>query len=378
MSHRIVIVGGGFGGVTAALHLSKKHLNDTEIILISDKPNLEYYGVLWRLVGGAKLGEACIPLKAMLGKNVTVDIDAITSINAKAKKVNGVKAAYDYDTLILAPGSVPAYFNIPGMEEHSITMKSAEEALKIRRIIQSQKANGSYVIVGAGPTGIEIAGEIIRLVPAADVHLIEAMNRVLPSVEPKASAKVLKRLKDLKINVYVNTAVASADSTGITFKDGTKMSATTLMWTAGVKAHPLVSSIEGLESDSRGRATVDGQLRAKGQKDIFILGDCALTKFSGMAQTAHEDGKHVANVIAAEHAGKPAPAYKPVAPAYAIPVGPLWAAVKFGPLRVYGLLGYLMRRAADVHVYSLILPWHKVPAAFFGSIRISEYQNNRA
>lgn len=369
MRHRVVIVGGGFGGVTSALHLSKKHLKDTDITLISDKPHLEYYGVLWRLIGGAKLGEACIPLKLMLGSTVTINVDAITSINAKSKKVNGVKATYDYDTLILAPGSVSAYFNIPGMEEHSITMKSTAEALKIRSIIQKQKTAGPYVIVGAGPTGIEIAGEIMRLEPKADVHLIEAMDRVLPTIEPKASAKVLKRLQDLNIHVHLNTAVASADSKGITFKDGTTMNATTLMWTAGVKAHPLISSIPGLELDRRGRAMVDAQLRAKGQPDIFILGDCAVTQFSGMAQTAYEDGKHVANVIQAERSGGEAPAYKPVPPAYAIPAGPLWAAVKFGPLRVYGLLGYFMRRAADLHVYSLILPWHKVPAAFFGRIR---------
>jgi len=374
MAHRIVIVGGGFGGITAALALHKEHLQECEITLVTTKPWLEYYGVLYRLIAGADASQACLPLNIVLGHTqTTVVIDQITAVDPSAKTIQGKHASYSYDTLLLAPGSTPAYFNIPGMEEHSITMKCADDALAIRAIVQNQKDSGPYIIVGGGPTGIEIAGEIMGIVPTATVHLIEAMDRLLPIVEPSASAKVLQRLKNLNVNVHLSTAVAGADAHGITLKDGTTMAASTLIWTAGVRAHPILETIPGLELDKRKRVVVDEQLRAKGQADIFVLGDCASTPYAGMAQTAVEDGNHVAHVIAAMRKNKPLPIYKPIAPAYAIPVGGAWSAVKFGVLKVYGLIGHALRRAADLHVYALVLPWHYVPVAFFGKIDLKHY-----
>jgi len=397
MTHRIVIVGGGFGGVTAALHLGKKRLKDTKVTLISDKLCLEYYGVLYRLIAGRAASEACIPLKMMLDTSVHIETDSIVAVDPIAKTVTGASGkSYFYDTLLLAPGSEPAYFNIPGMQEHSITMKSAAEALHIRKLVhdrveqmakapESERATlGRFAVIGAGPTGCEIAGEVLPLARALckkhhlspsliDVVLIEAMDRVLPTVEPDASAKVYKRLRHICVNVMLNQAVAKAAEGSIEFKDGKKLEAATIVWTAGVKAHSLIATIPGLELDRRGRAMVDEQLRAKGQPNIFILGDCAVTQYSGMAQTAYEDGKHATHVIEALQSSKNLPVYKPKAPAYAIPVGGYWAAVKFGPLRVYGLPGYVMRRAADVHVYMLIMPWLSIPLAYFGLIDLKKY-----
>lgn len=374
MTHRILIVGGGFGGVTAALKLHKHHHADTEVTLVTSKPWLEYYGVLYRLIGGAHASQACLPLEIVLGHTRTkVVIDSIGTIDPSAKTAKGAHAVYEYDTLLLAPGSTPAYFNIPGMEEHSITMKHMDDARHIRSIILAQKATQPYVIVGGGPTGIEIAGEIMNLAPGATVHLIEAMDRILPVLEPSASAHVLRRLTDLGVHVHLNTAVAAADATRITLKDGTTMDAPVLIWTAGVRAHPMLETIPGLELDKRKRVVVDEQLRAKGQQSIFVLGDCASTPFAGMAQTAVEDGNHAAHVIAAMLSNKPLPVYKPIAPAYAIPAGNHWSAVKFGVLRVYGLLGHALRRAADLHVYMLVLPWRYVLPAFRGTIKLERY-----
>lgn len=395
--HRILIVGGGFGGVTAALHLSKKKLPGTQITLISPRKELEYYGVLYRLIGGKHESEAMLPLKMIFaGRNVKIVQDEITSIDAKKKSVKG-KKSYTYDTLILAPGSVPSYFDIPGMEKYSVTMKSAEDALELRkmvlkRVAEMKKADskkraalGRFIVVGGGPTGLEIAGEFMPLARAEakkigvdpaliSVELIEAMDRLLPMSEENISKKVLNRLQRMGVNVRLSTAVASADKTSVTLKDGTKLEAATIVWTAGVKAHPLPGSITGVTTDKRGRVEVDEQLRAKGQPDIFVLGDCASTPFAGMAQTAVEDGKHAAKVIAATLKKKPLPVYKPIAPAHAIPIGPWWAAVSFKFLRVFGLAGYTMRRAADIHVYMLVIRWRHIPAAYFGKIDLDHYR----
>ncbi len=371
MSHRILIVGGGFGGVSAALHLAKKKLPDTKITLITPTPFLEYYGVLYRLIGGKSPAEAAIPLTMILKEtSVQLTIDSITGIDPANKTVSGKSgSAYVYDTLILAPGSVPAYFGIPGMQEHSITMKSVEEALTLQRLKKELAPDSRVIVVGAGPTGCEIAGEFAGM---HKVDLVEAMDRVLPVIEPKASTKALKRLQKIGVNVMLQQAVAKADAGSITFKDGTTRAADLLIWTAGVKAHDLIATIPGIEVDNRGRAVVDEQLRAKGQPDIFVLGDCAATPFAGLAQTAYDNGIFAARVIAAQQSKSTVPVYKPKPTAYAIPIGPWWAAVKFGPLRTYGITGYIMRRAADIHVYNLILPWFKVPAAYFGKISLGQ------
>lgn len=395
--HQILIVGGGFGGVTAALHLSKKKLPGTQITLISPRKELEYYGVLYRLIGGKHESEAMLPLKMIFaGKNVTIVQDEITSIDAKKKTLKG-KKTYAYDTLVLAPGSVPSYFNIPGMEENSVTMTSAEDALQLRetvfkRVADMQKAAdkkraalGRFIVVGGGPTGLEIAGEFMPLAreeakrigvdPAlVSVELIEAMDRLLPMSEENTSRKVLKRLQNMGVNVRLSTAVASANKTSVTLKDGTKLEAATIVWTAGVKAHPLPGSVAGVTTDKRGRVEVDEQLRAKSRPDIFVLGDCASTPFAGMAQTAVEDGKLAAEAIEAILKKKPLPVYKPIAPAHAIPIGPWWAAVSFKFLRVFGFAGYMMRRAADIHVYMLVIPWRYIPAAYFGKIDLDRYR----
>lgn len=398
MVHRIVIVGGGFGGVTAALTLADARLPNAHITLITDKPWLEYYGVLYRLIDNGSVSEACLPLKMIIGSRaIDVIIDEVQSIDVAKKTVTGKHLSYNYDTVIVAPGSVPAYFNIPGMEEHSMTMKSIAQAIEIGETVKKrvdaiakerdpkkQKMLGRFLVVGAGPTGIEIAGEVLPLakklmkqkqldLSIISVEIIEAMSRVLPVIEEHASKKVHTRLESMGIKVHLNTAVASADATSITLKDGSKIDAGTIFWTAGVKPSPLIAAIDRLELDKRGRVLVDEQLRAKGHTDMFVLGDCASTPFAGLAQTAVGDGAFASKVIAAAIKNRSLPTYKPQTPAYAIPAGPHWAAVKFGALRTYGWIGYIMRRAADIHVYVLVLPWRFIPKAFLGKIDLRKY-----
>lgn len=390
--YRILIIGGGFGGVTAAKHLQRLMPAEADITLVSKKPGLEYFGVLYRLIGGADPDEALIPLKLMLNEHrIDLMTAMIDEVNTADRFVKVGSDKYYYDTLILAPGSVPAFFNIPGMEEHAVTMYSVDQALALHTKVigclehmktatgDERASLGRFVIVGAGPTGIEIAGEILPLArrlarkngidpSLISVDLVEAMDRLLPAIEPDASAKVRKHLEQMGIHIHLNTMVAGADANGITLKDGSRMDAKTIVWTAGVAPSPLLKNVPGLQFDKRGRVMVDEFLQAQGKPEIIVIGDCASTPYAGMAQTAVTDGKHAARVIAAKIKKQPLPVYKPVTPAYAIPAGPNWAAVKFGPLRVYGFLGHMMRRAADAHVYQLLLPLYLVPIAFFGWI----------
>lgn len=387
MPHRVLIIGGGFGGIAAARHLAKRHRADISITLVTDTPWMEYDGVLYRLLRGGPASQACIPLPIVVPKNVTTIIDRAESIDPAKKSVKGKKASYTYDTLILAPGAEPAYFGIPGMQEHAMSMASVPQALKLRDAVEHIITGGkgcSIAIIGGGATGVEISSELLpyaqslaraRGVDLATIRvdLIEGSDRLLPPVPPDVAERVLQRLRQNGVNVRLQTAVASASEGAVTLKNGETVAADIIVWTAGVQASSFIASIPGLELDKKKRAVVDEHLRAKGSSDIFILGDSAATQFSGMAQTAYEDGKFVARCIAAELEGQRLPVYEPKAPAYAIPVGRGWAAVKFLSLKAYGFPGYILRRAADIHVYMLIMQWRFVGAAFFGRINLKKY-----
>lgn len=396
MKKKLLIVGGGFGGVTVARHVGKKGWRDLEITLLTDRPWIEYYGVLYRLIRGEPLSQACIPLAMILPKNVRVVLDRAVSVDAQQTKVHGEKGHYEYDTLVLAPGAEPTFFGIPGMQDHAITIAHAGHALSLRDDLRAaidamrtasdreKKRMGRFVVIGAGATGVEMSGDLLHearnlaqragIDPSlVQVDLIEAADRVLPIVEPAASAKTLVRLRSIGVNVMLQTMVEAAEKGGVRLKGGTMIDAGTILWTAGVKASSLLATVEGMECDKRGRAVVDAHLRAKGVHSIFVVGDAASTKYAGMAQTAIDDGIFVARVIAAERAGRTAPLYAPRSPAYAIPAGPNWAAVKYLFIRAYGFPGYILRRLADIHVYMLIMPWRFVHKAYFGTIRLQKY-----
>jgi NADH dehydrogenase len=148
--------------------------------------------------------------------------------------------------------------------------------------------------------------------------------------------------------------------------------AKTVVWTAGVKAHKLLSTL-GLETDKKGRVIVDEHLRAKGKNDVYVVGDAAATKFSGMAQTALQDGAHVADVIVSALQRKTPPAYLPRIPAYAVPVGPGWAAFCVAGWCAFGRLGWFMRRFLDLYVFVSLLPFRKAMTAFRSTNQTEEF-----
>lgn len=383
--HRVLIVGGGFGGVKAAQELSK--CKDVEVRLVDPKSYMEYHAAMYRMVTGRSPMEVCLPYTDLFeGMNVDVQKDSIQTLDFDSKIATGASGSrYSFDSIILAVGSQPAYFGIPGIEEHAHSMQSACSAAALRYQLQElftavksakPQENTSLfriAVVGAGATGVELAGELAWYVRdlarknAVDpslvtVDLIEAAPRVLPSLSERTSTKALHQLRKLGVHVYVNRSLEREEEGQIILND-MQIQAKTVVWTAGVKAHTLLSSL-GFETDKRGRVVVDEHLHVKDKPTVYVIGDGASTKFSGMAQTALRDAVHVAAVISATLQGTLIPHYTSKTPAYAVPVGPKWAAFCFAGWCVFGRLGWMLRRLLDLYVFLSLLPFAKAMKAF--------------
>lgn len=385
---RVLIIGGGFGGISAALALEKKRVPGLKIILISDKPHFEFTPALYRVVTGT--AEACIPLNEMVkGKDVEVFTDSITGVDLIQKSVNGQSGTkYNFDFLILALGSETAYFNIPGLKELSFSCKSVSEATKLREHIDGllkaclvsaedkdeDVCRTNFVIVGGGANGVELGGELILYAKAraksydldpslVTVDLIEASSRLLPAMREDFSARVEKRLRTLGVNVFLNRTVVEEEIEKVHLRD-MEMKTKTVIWTAGVKPHHLFSEIRGLKLGEKGRVVVDEYLQAS--ENVFVIGDGAATPYTGMAQTAIYDGKFVADVIASKLSGRKPRKYYPKKPAYVVPIGSGWAAAIIGRFTFYGRIGWWIRLIADLLFFLSILPPLKAVKAFRG------------
>ena len=389
-TQRILIIGGGFGGVSSALALERKRLPRTEITVVSDKSHFEYQPALWRAVTGKSPREVCIPLQEVFrDKKINFVRDAIEDIDIHRKIAQGSSGSqYHFDYALLALGSETAYFDIAGLKEFSFGFKSITEALRLKRHIhhlfetcsislQDQEEDlcrMHFVVVGSGASGVEFAGGLAVYAKTLAKHhgvddklitidLIEAAPRILPMFAENVSLRVSTRLRRLGINIFTNRPMEKESLEEVKVR-GVAIKTETVIWTAGTKPNSLYQKINGLNFDKKGRVMVDEYLQTEGFPHIFVVGDGASTKYSGMAQTAIHDGQTVAANIGRSLRGKDLAPYRPKKPYYAIPVGPGWAAAAIGPITLYGIAGWLVRRIADFRFFSSILPFRKAVAVF--------------
>ncbi|HRQ98063.1 MAG TPA: FAD-dependent oxidoreductase [Candidatus Saccharibacteria bacterium] len=367
----ITIVGGGFGGIKAALELAKDSKN--QITLISDRPDFRYYPALYSSATGHSHLSSSVPLGEILANkdNIRVHIDEITTINPSEKNVTGKSGTlYQYDRCILALGTVTTYFGIKGLDNFSYGIKSETEIKQLKHRIYTSiavdhKLDDRYIIIGAGPTGVELAGALGSYLKRLCKHygvrdsklrieLIEAAPRVLPRMSEEASARVAKRLKKLGVKVSVNKAVQSASKDGIII-DGKEINSQTVIWTSGVANHPFYkANAEHFMLNERGHVIVDEFMQAA--PSIYVIGDNAVTKHAGLAQTALHDAIFVADNFKRERHHRHKKPYKPVAPPVVVPVGKRWAIFEWHGIRIFGWPAAMIRRAADFMGYSDYLP----------------------
>ncbi len=361
---KVVIVGGGFAGVRAALDLAADRRFD--VTLISERADFEYHAALYRSATGRSTLEVLVPLAEIFDrKPVTVIAERAKSVDPAAKKLVGERDSYNYDILILALGVVTEYYGITGLQEFSYGIKSMQEALELKQHLHAQledpaQTDNHYVVVGGGPSGVELAAELSsylqriyrlhRSLGRFQVELVEAAPTLLPMLPPKLADKIQHRLAKLGVKVETNTPVKGETADSLMLPEG-QVKTHTVVWTAGVAGNPFFSASPGVFSLGKGRRVeVDARLQAA--ENIYVLGDSALTPKSGWAQTAVYDADYVTDNLR----GGRSRAYQPKQPVAAIPVGPKWCAVAWGRWRLYGRLGWTVRRWLDLKLYLAILP----------------------
>jgi NADH:ubiquinone reductase (H+-translocating) len=369
---RVVIVGGGFAGTKAALELAK--CDDCEVILVSDHGHFRYYPTLYLAATGGKRAGSRIRLSNILEDTKVRFVRATATKLNREKKYLEVKednGHLHYDVLILALGNVTNYFGIKGLPEYSYGIKSSEEAERFKQHLHEQFIeNGcpdlNYVIVGGGPTGIELAGalpaylrEIMKRHGTKEcklnIELIEAAPRLLPRAPKEVSQAITKRLRQLGIKLMLGTAV-QGETPDMLMAGDKPLKSHTVVWTAGVTNHPFFKE-NGFKLTDRGKVEVDEYLQA--EPDIYVLGDNANTPFSGMAQTALHDGEFVAENVKNQVEGRMPKSYAPKQPISVIPVGPRWASVQWGKRIFSGWPGWILRSLADLKGFHELEGWPK-------------------
>ena len=368
---KITIVGGGFGGVKTALELSKDARN--RITLITDKEDFQYFPALYGTATGRSHLQSWVPLGTIFGnrENVNVVIDTITKVVPSEKTLKGGSGVtYEYDHLVLALGTVTTYFGIEGLDHFAYGIKSEAEIRRLKHHFYQQMGEQGvidkhYVIVGGGPTGVELASALGSYVKRLQKHyglperkvrinLVEASPRLLPRMHPRTSEKVRKRLKSIGVSVELGKKVESATADGL-MVSGKPLQSQTIIWTSGVANHPFYKeNAEHFEFAPNGKVLVNDYLRTK--DGIYIIGDNAATPFSGLAQTALHDALFVAHNFKRRQSGKRLKKYKAVMPPVVVPVGENWAVFEWRGIRLSGWPASLLRRAADVIGYRDILP----------------------
>lgn len=363
---KLVIVGGGFGGVKLAHDLA----DDArfEITLISERDYFCYYPSLYHSATTGLTRESIIPLKDIFGDTaVTVVHNKVTGLDKKAKKIICRNSkAYDYDYLVLALGVVTNYFGIEGLDKYSYGIKSKEEVERFKAHVKSkvaskEKQDHNYLIVGGGPTGIELAGSLPGYIRSLakqtgkdidfKVTLIEAANRLMPRGSKSMSRSLKRRLNNLGVKVMTNAHVQGEDINSLTI-DGKKIESTCVVWTAGMSNNPFFAE-NGFVMHNR-HVAVNAYLEA--EDNIYVLGDNANTPYAGFAQTAMNDAKFVGTNLIRKLEGKDPKSYKVKKPVCVTPVGARWAALQYGKIEMYGMMPWVLRRLADARAHVELEP----------------------
>ncbi len=391
---RVVIVGAGFGGLFAAQALASAPVD----ITVVDRHNYHLFQPLLYQVATAGLPPSDIawPIRSILyrQRNATVLLDEVTGVDLGEHRVLLGERSLPFDFLIVATGSTHSYFGHDAWRTSAPGLKSIDDATLIRRRIllafeaaeeepdpAARERLLRFVIVGAGPTGVELAGTIAELAHftlakdfrhidprSAKIVLVEAGPRVLSAFREPQSRYAQRALEELGVEVRLNTAVTHCDATGVTLGDE-RLESQTVIWAAGVTASPAARWLQ-TEADAAGRAKVRADLSIDADANVFVIGDAALvrmadgTRVPGVGPAAKQQGRYVGRLIRSRIEGKRPPgAFVYRNPGNLATIGRRRAVIEFPRLTLRGWLAWWIWGIA--HIYFLL----GVPSPLLISLR---------
>ncbi len=392
--HRVVIVGGGFGGLYTAQALGSPSPTDAFQVTLVDKRNFHLFQPLLYQVATGTVSPADIasPLRGILSRdrNVTVLMDEAIDVDLTQQRLICRGGEVPFDSLVVATGVSHFYFGNDHWQTHAPGLKTIEDALEIRRRIFSafeaaenepdpdrRKAWLTFVIVGGGPTGVELAGAIAELAyhvlkddfrcidtTQSQILLLEGLDRVLPPYDPSLSQNAQDALTRLGVTVRTSSLVTAVSGESVTVKQGDRLETIpthTVLWAAGVKASGLgqvLSERSGVALDRAGRVMVEPDLSLPGYPQVYVLGD--LANFShqgerslpGIAPVAMQQGAYLARSLRAKGAGKPVQPFRYIDRGNLAVIGQNAAVVDLGFVKLTGFVAWLVWVFA--HIYYLI------------------------
>ncbi|WP_292594018.1 NAD(P)/FAD-dependent oxidoreductase [Mesorhizobium sp.] len=412
---RVVILGAGFGGLNAALGLRNAPVD----ITVVDRRNYHLFQPLLYQVATAGLSPAQIamPIRRVLAshKNATVLMEKVEGVDTAARTVLTGSRRIPYDYLIIATGARHAYFGHDAWEANAPGLKTIGDATEVRaRILTAfEKAEVTddpalreklltFVVVGGGPTGVELAGAIIELARKAIVRdfrnidsstarvvLVEADERLLTAFPEKLSQSAKSQLEKLGVEVKLGAAVTECDDNGVALADGQRVASACVLWAAGVMASRAAKWLD-VAADRAGRVVVDEHLHVPGREGVYVIGDTASVKgkdgrpVPGVAPAAKQMGRYVADLIKARLAGRTAEPFRYADYGNLATIGRKAAVADLGPIQLSGFLAWLLWSFA--HLWFLVgfrnrtvvfLDWAWAYATFDRSARLITERRDR-
>jgi NADH dehydrogenase len=377
----VVVVGGGFGGLLAARKLA--HL-PVRVLLIDRKNHHTFQPLLYQVAtAGLSPGEIASPIRSILrGRNVEVLLGEVEDFDLARRVVKLPDAEIPYDWLIVAAGASHAYFGHEEWEPFAPGLKTIEDALEIRRrvllafeLAERQAALGegqaqlNFVVVGGGPTGVELAGTLAEIAHHALAHefhaidpkrtrivLLEGGPRVLPAYAEDLSRSAEKQLRHLGVEVQTSTLVTGIEPSAVCMGE-TRLPATVILWAAGVAASALGKKL-GVPMDRAGRVLVKPDLSIPGHPEVFVIGDLAALKdengkwLPGVAPVAMQEGKAAAKNIAHDLKHAPRQNFHYLDKGSLATIGRSAGIAQFGKLHISGFIAWLSW--LFIHIFFLI------------------------
>lgn len=365
MTQRIVVLGAGYAGLSCVLELQDRlDLRRRSLMLVNDSDSHTFTTELPEFAGGGEEESAVsVSLRRVLRRSVKLRVDRVAALRPDRRQVRCEGGTVDYDLLVVALGSEPDYYGLPGVAEHGLVLWNLPSATRVRRRLDDLAAAHpagappmSVVIAGGGLTGVELSAEIADQY-GSDVRitLVEAAPEIMPGFACELIDAARRVLERKGIAIRTSTAIESAEPGAVHLRGGETLPFDLFVWSGGVRANRVVAEA-GWPVTRKGRVRVDVTHHPPGHEDVYVIGDCAAfvdpatgVELAPTAQAAVQAGRSAAAGIIARLSGRPEPPFQPRIRGFFASLGEGEGVGQLGELQLYGAPAYGVKRLIEAH-----------------------------